>query len=108
MHGEDVRGRANNGLTVLGAALHQGVSSDSEITLVVPAVGVRQMGRGTMAWPMWRAAVTDTASEAPKNAWSRARNTDPTPPDLVSHGAPGGRGDDTFKDGPRASEPEAL
>lgn len=70
MHEEDIWGRCNNGPTVLRAALHQGVSSDSEITLVVPAAGVRQMGRGTMAGPMRRAAVTDTATEAPKNAWS--------------------------------------
>lgn len=66
------------GITVLRAALHQGVSADSEITLVVPAAGVKQMGRGTMVVPMRRAAVTDTATEAPKNAWSRARAMDLT------------------------------
>lgn len=30
--------------------------------------------------PMQRAAVTDTATEAPKNAWSRARAMDLTAP----------------------------
>ncbi|KAG8004949.1 hypothetical protein GBF38_010793 [Nibea albiflora] len=36
------------------------------------------MGRGTMAGPIRRAAVTDTATEDPKNAWSRARAMDLT------------------------------
>lgn len=63
---------------------------------------------------MQRAAVTDsTGTEGPKNAWSRARATDPAAAAtaaayphltlLVSHGAPG-LGDDTFKDGPSASD----
>lgn len=67
--------------------------------------GVKQMGRGTMAGPIRRAAVTDTATEDPKNAWSRARAMDLTatttttsaaaPPrsphltPLMSHGALG-------------------
>lgn len=53
-------------------------SADSEITLVVPAAGVKQMGTGTMAGPLRRAAVTDTDTEALKNAWNRARATDLT------------------------------
>lgn len=54
------------------------LSSHSEITLVVPAAGVRQMGEETMAVPMRRAAATDTASEALKNAWRPARAVDHT------------------------------
>lgn len=74
--------------------MHQGASADSEITLV--SRGEAGGGGGTMARPMQRAAVTDTATEAPKNAWSRARATDLTgsippphlpPPLLMSHGA---------------------
>lgn len=69
------------------------------------------MGRGTMAGPMRRAAVTDTATEAPKNAWSQARTMDlqfppPLPPSPDPPHVPwcsGARGDDTFKDGPWAS-----
>lgn len=71
-----------------------------------------------MAVPMRRAAVTDTATEAAKNAWSRARATDLTaaaPPDPTTTPhpppdppqcpmVPRGGGDSTFKDGPCTSE----
>lgn len=95
-------------ITVVRAALHQGASADSEITLVVPAAGVKQMGTGTMAGPSRRAAVTDTATEALKNAWSWARAMDltdtpasphpprPDPPHVPW--CPGSEGGNTFKD----------
>lgn len=59
-------------------------------------------GEEQWAGPMQRAAVTDTTTEAPKNAWSQARAMDLTPPPpphpnptlLMSHGAPGPRGQD--------------
>lgn len=66
--------------SVAVAGLHQGVSADSEITLVVPAARGEADGEEQWTGPMQRAAVTDTATEAPKNAWSRARAMDLTAP----------------------------
>lgn len=80
------------------------VSSESEITLVVPVTGVRQMNRETMAGPMQRAAVTDTATEASEECLEPSQSHGPhrcQPPDLTIGVS---RGDDAIRDGPRASE----